>query len=76
MQNIDWHSGKNTTPRQSKDGKWCVFPLMLKGPYIAGSNILPANLAAYQPWVFSWPEKDKEVRFSPLTVVEENEEES
>ncbi|XP_026408937.1 uncharacterized protein LOC113304044 isoform X1 [Papaver somniferum] len=34
---------------------------MLKGPYIAGSNVLPANLATYQPWVFNWPEKEKEI---------------
>ena len=39
---------------------------MLKGPYIAGSNVLPANLDVYHPWVFSWPEKEKEVCFFPF----------
>ena len=63
MQDIDYASGTNQTPRHSKDESWYKFPLRLKGSYISGIVPLPDFLVDrnYQPWVLNWPTRIQDV---------------
>ncbi|XP_026420616.1 uncharacterized protein LOC113316681 [Papaver somniferum] len=36
MRDVDFHDTTNNTARYSKEDRWNVYPIILKGPYIAG----------------------------------------